>query len=301
MNDLIPKNQTQISNEQILALDESIVEELTSRNNKKQRLTHNTKKVYKTVIRAFNQFLTDHGLTVNQESVKAYFDSIKDTVAPSTLNHKKYALLKVIKAQFGRENVLQVIAIEKVFESIPSYQIDKTIKDDKYLSEWQIKQMIEASTPKTGLIIHFLFKTGCRVSEMINIRLSDCDVKANIVPVRIIGKGRKVREVEIPKLLYDAIRQEYAGTKWLFESQSGAKLDRRNVWLQIKRAGRRIGLSDVHPHIFRHSRATDMIINKGVSIKATSLWLGHSGTSITLDMYVKDKVNANDLFSKDLI
>lgn len=301
MNDLTPKNQTQITNEKIFALDESIVDRLTSRNNRKQRLTENTKKVYQTVIRGFNQFLLDNGLTVNQESVKAYFDSIRDTVAPSTLNHKKYALLKVIKAQFGDDNVLQTIAVEKVFESIPSYKIDKTINGEKYLSELQIKQIMDVATPKTRLIIHFLFKTGCRVSEMIGIRLSDCNMKANIVQVRIIGKGRKVREVEIPRSLYDEICQEYAGRKWLYESQSGAKLDRRNVWLQIKRAGRRIGLSDVHPHMFRHSRATDMIINKGVSIKATSLWLGHSGTSITLDMYVKDKVNANDLFSKDLI
>ena len=53
--------------------------------------------------------------------------------------------------------------------------------------------------------------------------------------------------------------------------------------------------------MLRHTRATDMIVEKGVSTKATSLYLGHSSTAITLDMYVKDKVNVKELFSRDMI
>ena len=64
------KNHLNLTDEPISELDESIVEKLTSRNNKKQRLTENTQKVYQTVIRGFNLFLKNHGLTVNQESVQ---------------------------------------------------------------------------------------------------------------------------------------------------------------------------------------------------------------------------------------
>ena len=91
------------------------------------------------MIRGFNQFLSENGLMVNQQSVKAYFDSIRDTVAPSTLNHKKYALLKVIKEHFGNGNVWQTLAIEKVFESIPRYEISKTISDGATLSRMESK------------------------------------------------------------------------------------------------------------------------------------------------------------------
>ena len=45
----------------------------------------------------------------------------------------------------------------------------------------------------------------------------------------------------------------------------------------------------------------DMIINKNVSMKATSQYLGHSSTAITLDMYVKDRVDIDELFDRDRI
>ena len=281
-------------------LDESILDQLPSRNSK-NGLSENTKKVYTTVIRDFNQFLKDNRLKVNPESVRAYFDSISGKLSPATLNQRKYALLKVIKSQFGADSVIKMMAIEKVFEAIPTYKIDNTVSDNKVLTEKQIKQMMEAAAPKTRLIINFLFKTGCRVSEMIGIRPSDCEVVSDFVRIRVTGKGRRVREVVIPKSLYDDIRETYQSTTWLFESRSGKPLNRNNIGHQIKRVGRQIGLSNVHPHMLRHTRATDLIVNKGVSTKATSLYLGHSTTSITLDMYVKDRVNVRELFDKDII
>lgn len=280
-------------------LDESILLRLSSRN-RKQALSENSKKTYATVIRDYNRFISDNGYPVNKDSLFAYFEKISHQ-SPSTLNKKKYALLKVIKAQMGRDSVLHKIAIEKAFEAIPTYQIDQTVSEDKCLTEAQVKDMMNAATDKTRLIIQFLFKTACRVSEMIGIRLSDCVIKGDSVEIRLIGKGRKIRKVIIPLSLFDSIRAVYRGETWLFESKSGKPLNRNNVGVQIKKVGRRIGLPQVHPHMLRHTRATDMIINKGCSTKAASLYLGHSSTAITLDMYVKDRVNIEELFAKDSI
>jgi len=299
MDNFAIQNNSAIKTGPISQLDERILARLSSRN-RKQALSENSKKTYATVIRDYNRFITDNGLAVNEDSLFAYFDSISHQ-SPSTLNKKKYALLKVIKAQIGRDSVLHKIAIEKAFEAIPTYQIDHTVSEDKCLTEAQVLDMMNAATDKTRLIIQFLFKTACRVSEMIHIRMNDCEGIGDSVQIRVIGKGRKIRKVIIPLSLFDEIRAVYRGETWLFESKSGKQLNRNNVGVQIKKVGRRIGLSNVHPHMLRHTRATDMIINKGISTKATSLYLGHSSTAITLDMYVKDRVNIDDLFAKDSI
>ena len=313
MDTFAVQNNTLINTGEIDRLDENLLNRLSSRN-RKQALSENSKKTYAAVIRDYNRFILDNGLAVNEDSLLAYFDSISHQ-SPSTLNKKKYALLKVIKAQLGRDSVLHKIAIEKAFEAIPTYQIDMAVSSDKCLTEAQVKDMMNAAAPKTRLIIQFLFKTACRVSEMTAIRLSDCivrrspdpslngasDAKGDSVEIRVIGKGRKIRKVIIPFLLFDSIRGVYRGDTWLFESKSGKPLNRNNVGIQIKKVGRRIGLSNVHPHMLRHTRATDMIINKGISTKATSLYLGHSSTAITLDMYVKDRVNIESLFAKDSV
>lgn len=298
MTDLTPLSDASAG---IHALDLAILSKLTSRNNRKQRLTENTKKVYAAVIRDFNRFLASRNLVINEESIAAYFRSIATRLAPATINHRKYALLKIIKAQFGQDSVLRTLAIEKAFERIPTYHIEKAVGNEKVLTEAKIGELMAVAGEKTRLTIAFLFKTGCRVSEMIGVRLIDCQARGQYCHIRIVGKGRKVREVIIPTALCDEIFAVYQGTRWLFESTSGGQLDRRNVWVQIKKVGERIGLSTIHPHMLRHTRATDMITNKGVSTKAASLYLGHSSTATTLDMYVKDKVNIKDLFHRDLI
>ncbi len=75
--------------------------------------------------------------------------------------------MKSIKAALGENNIWLNMAIEKVFEQIPSYHLDNVIFPDQYLTEDKVKQIIDAAqSRKTKLIIQFLFKTSCRVSEM---------------------------------------------------------------------------------------------------------------------------------------
>ena len=194
------------------------------------------------------------------------------------------------------------MAIEKAFEQIDVYKTDKSVSGDECPTEDKVVAMVfAAQTKKTGLIIQFLYKTGCRVSEMTNIRLSDCEPINGYIKIRVIGKGKKERKVRIPLKLYRAIRREYGGKMWLFESRTGKPLDRRNIGHQLRKAGRKIGLTNFHPHQLRHSRATDMLLNKAVSLKAVSKFLGHANVAITAEMYVHDEVDYHELWSQDSI
>jgi integrase/recombinase XerD len=281
-------------------LDEDIVD-LLSRRNSKQGLAERTKRTYKEVIRSYNQFLADKGLDVGLRSVKLFFDEISDHLRPSSLNLYKSALLKCVKAQVGENDLFKCMAIEKGFEQIPTYKVDKSVPRGECLTEDEIQKMIGAAPEKARFVIHFLYKTACRVGEMIQVKLRDCQQTNGHIKIRVIGKAKKVRSVYIPTDLYDEIQQVYGGKKWLFESRGGRPLNRNNIGHQIKQAGERIGKSNVNPHMLRHVRATDMLLNKGISLKAVSKYLGHSSVAITAGMYIHDEVNASELFAQDKI
>ena len=286
--------------DKIKKLDENIVESLSHRD-KKSRLSDNSKATYRAVIRDFNRFLAQNNVYVNQESLKGYFNEIKPRYRAATLNLRKCALLKIIKAQLGEDNILLNMAIEKVFEQIDSYRTDKAVAYDECLSETDVQRLIQAAkTEKTKLMIQFLFKTGCRVSEMINVRLSDCRTVNGYIKITLMGKGNKEREVIIPRELYHVIHNTYQGNTWLFESKTAKQLDRHNVKSQIRKVGVSAGYA-ISPHMLRHARATDMLLNKNISLKAVSRYLGHSSTATTADMYIHDEFDANTLFDKDRI
>ena len=284
-----------------LKLDESIIDRLP-KGNTAQGLSENTKRAYLSSIRDFNKFLANKGLHLSQESLKLYFDFLNERLKASTLNLKKTALLRCVKAQIGENNILKHIAIERAFRQIVTYAVDKSVPRDECLTEDEIKALMEvAQSTKTRLIIHFLYKTACRVSEMINIRLTDCKPINGYIKIRVVGKGRKERNVSIPQKLYEAIRREYQGQKWLFESKTGKQLNPNNVGNQVRKAARRVGITNYSPHMLRHSRATDMLLQKNVSLKAVSKYLGHSSVAVTAQMYVHDEVDVTALFAQDSI
>ena len=288
-----------IDSTEIHQLDLAIIDRLM-RENGKQPLSDNSKKTYESTVRQFNRFIKAHGLLVNEESIKLYFDSISD-LAPATQNVKRSALLKVLKQYVGRDSIIKRLAVERVFaENVKSYTIDRTVRRDECLTEAQVKQLIKAaSTEKTKLTIRFLFVTGVRISEAINIKLRDIALINGLCKIRIVGKGSKERFTYAPVELVEDIKRVYCGVKYLFESSSGRQLHRVNVTNAIKNTGRKLGWK-VSAHNLRHSRATDML-RKGVDLKSVSDHLGHTDPATTASFYIHSHLNYQELFTMDSI
>ena len=141
-------------------------------------------------------------------------------------------------------------------------------------------------------ILDFLYSTGSRVSEVINVNLSDIDTKDSFV--RLEGKGSKQRIVPLGSLLIDNLidymnirdsNMNFESNR-LFLSKSFKKLDRTAVFRLIKSTGVKLGLSnDLHPHILRHSAATHML-EGGCDLRTVQEFLGHSSVSTT-QIYTK--------------
>jgi len=141
-------------------------------------------------------------------------------------------------------------------------------------------------------IIDFMYSTGCRVSELCSLKISDIDLIEEFV--RLQGKGSKQRIVPIgSKLLinlnkYLELRNSNPKIKssYLFLTKNFNKLDRTAVFRLIKTTGVQVGInSKIYPHTLRHSAATHML-EGGCDLRTVQEFLGHSSVSTT-QIYTK--------------
>ncbi len=137
-------------------------------------------------------------------------------------------------------------------------------------------------------MIGMLCDTGLRLSELVNLDVSDMDLGGQSVRVRH-GKGGKERRVYMGRTLTRAIRRWvdvhpfFDGCEVLFCTRDGRRLNKRNVARILERTATRAGLTDrrIHPHLLRHTFATHFIKNGGDPFTLQRL-LGHSDIKTTM-------------------
>ena len=135
-----------------------------------------------------------------------------------------------------------------------------------------------------------MYSSGLRVSETVNINISDFE--ENKTFLKVIGKGAKARLVPIGRFAVNAInnwlieREKIQNnTDALFLNSKGSRLSIRSVQLRLKKMATKQGLPPIHPHILRHSFATHMLESSG-DLRTIQELLGHSSLSTT-QIYTK--------------
>ncbi|MGI8786848.1 MAG: site-specific tyrosine recombinase XerD [Pyrinomonadaceae bacterium] len=135
-------------------------------------------------------------------------------------------------------------------------------------------------------ILELMYACGLRVSEAVDLKMSDIDVDTGILTCK--GKGSKTRRVPVGKsaiewlVNYLAIRREKESVEIsnIFVSSLGKAINRQTIFLFIKEYAEKIGLQDVSPHTLRHSFATHLIQNRA-DIRSVQQMLGHADISTT--------------------
>lgn len=164
------------------------------------------------------------------------------------------------------------------------------------LSLADIEKIIEAIDSNSDLgkrnhcIIEVLYGCGLRVSELIEIKISNINFKENYI--KVIGKGNKTRFVPLAqftaKLLKEYIAEVRSKNKinkkyedTLFLNSRGTSMSRVIVFIIIKELTDKAGVSKkISPHTFRHSFATHLLQN-GADLRYIQEMLGHSSITTT--------------------
>lgn len=165
----------------------------------------------------------------------------------------------------------------------------------KYLNAQEIDKLLAAPDPARpeGLrdrgMLHLLYASGLRVSELCSLEISDLNRELGVV--RVMGKGRKQRLVPVGKQALLAL-DEWIGSgrpallkgrpsATVFVTSRGRGMTRQGFWKLLAAHGKRVGIfHNLSPHVLRHSFATHLL-EGGADLRAVQTMLGHADISTT--------------------
>lgn len=162
----------------------------------------------------------------------------------------------------------------------------------KPLTEEQVEILRDCMlTRRERAILEFFLSTGCRLSEVLNVKINEVDFTNKTLLV--IGKGNKERRVyfteRCKRALNNYLKEREDSSDYLFitERKPYRKISSRGMQVIINKIQKKAGLEmHIHPHIFRHTFATQAL-RSGMKPEIIQQILGHEDVGITLKVYAK--------------
>ncbi len=188
-----------------------------------------------------------------------------------------------------KENLLIVdpsalIETPKIYQPLP-----------KLLSQSEVESLLTApqgsgpAVQRDRAMLEVLYATGMRVSELVNLKLSD--IKADVGCITTLGKGAKQRLIPLGEValefLLDYLHEGRLILKkdnkidFVFLNRHGLNMSRQGFWKNLRAYALKASISKpVYPHILRHSFATHLLEN-GADLRSVQSMLGHADISTT--------------------
>ena len=238
---------------------------------------------YRSVILDFSRYVLKPVAQVEANDIRHYLAIKQEDVKATTLNSK----ISKIKTFFTW------LSSEKYISGDPTLNIEMTIVEERARKALTLEQMELLRkcciTKREKAIIEFLYTTGCRASEVVDVNISDLDFHE--MSLYVIGKGNKEREVYFNErakiIIKDYLDSRSDNCEALFvSSKAPNRLGRNSILREVKAVGKRMSPPvHVFTHLLRHTFATHAI-NSGVPIEIISKIMGHSSVATTM-IYAK--------------
>lgn len=239
--------------------------------------------------------LTHFICTADPDAIRSYLEFLSEQqYSPATMARKIATLRSFykwgLKQNFVSTNPMTLIRTPRQAKRLP-----------KAITVEQIEQLLAAPDDRDTLgardraMLETLYSTGMRVSELVDLNLSDLDEHNEALRVR--GKGKRERLVPLGSHALAAIRHycnmvandpKYAsswgadaGDAPLFLNKHGSRLSSRSVRRKLDKYLQLVGLDPgISPHTLRHSFATHLLEN-GADLRSVQELLGHQSLSTT--------------------
>jgi integrase/recombinase XerD len=256
-------------------------------------LSENTVKSYAYDISKYTRFLLDKGVKgmalARTCDIEDFLFAMRDEDAAPTTIARAISSLKAL---------YRYLSGDRRVELDPTATIDGPRflrRLPEVLSPEEIIMILEAPDVSNPLglrdraILEFLYASGARASEVINLRLRDLDLEGSVV--KVFGKGSKERIVPLGQVALDFLRRYLTEVRpalsgatrsdFVFLSARKRKISRTTLWKLVKKYAARAGMEKrVTPHTFRHSFATHLL-EGGADLVVVQELLGHADISTT--------------------
>lgn len=189
----------------------------------------------------------------------------------------------LVREELIASNPLELLDSPKISRKLPSL-----LSAPEVLRLLAAPDQTEPRGIRDAAMLHTLYAAGLRVSELVQLRSRDVDLRAGVLSA--FGKGSKRRLVPIGALAISSIELYLATVRgrWarpreagLFVTQRGTRMTRQAFWKNLKRYSAAAGITRrVSPHMLRHSFATHML-SGGADLRVVQTLLGHADISTT--------------------
>ncbi|WP_102400278.1 tyrosine-type recombinase/integrase [Haloimpatiens massiliensis] len=224
---------------------------------------------------------TDYGLDklieLDAVEYKKYLQNGSDSII--TINRKIASINSFLSWLYREEKIERELSIKPIK--------NKDTKQYKGLEDRELRK-IRAEIHRLGkpmhiAIIEILLGTGIRVSELVDLKISDIEISDRKGKIVVLGKGNAVRTVPLNKDTRKAINEylkvrKQSAEDHLFIGQRGA-LKRNAINLILKKYGDRLGI-DITPHKLRHTLGYKLV-REGKPITTIQQILGHDNIQTT--------------------
>jgi len=250
-------------------------------------LSKNTVSSYENDISSFLSWLNNKQIDYQQVSVNninEFISKLFNSGLKSSSINRKISSIK---------HFYLFLSKKKIIKYSPADEIE-TPKQEKYLpismSEDEVERLLSSPNPnqiierRDKAMIEILYATGMRISELVNLKLTDIDFNRSVL--KVFGKGSKERLVPYGEKAAEALDiylrdRKKSDSKNVFLSNRGSQITRGAFWQRIKIYIMRENLkSSISPHTLRHAFATHLL-NRGADLRSVQILLGHSDLSTT--------------------
>ena len=250
-------------------------------------LSKNTVSSYKNDISSFLSWLNKKQINYQQVSgknINEFISNLFNSGLKSSSINRKISSIK---------HFYLFLSKKKIIKYSPADEIE-TPKQEKYLpvsmSEDEVERLLSSPNPnqiierRDKAMIEILYATGMRISELVNLKLTDIDFNRSVL--KVFGKGSKERLVPYGEKAAEALDiylrdRKRSDSKNVFLSNRGSQITRGAFWQRIKIYIKRENLkSSISPHTLRHAFATHLL-NRGADLRSVQILLGHSDLSTT--------------------
>lgn len=251
-----------------------------------RKLSDNTILSYKNDLKSFSNYFKNNIENLKYKDIQNYIDSIQELNTRSiahqiTVLNSLYTFL--VNEKIINENPLTNISSPKIPKKLPVYLTEEEI--DKLMD-------IKLETPydhRNKAMLELLYATGLRITELINLKVTDIDIDNCFV--RVFGKGKKERIVPVTDLAlkyvedyiknYRNIILKTKDSEYLFISNTQTNISRQGFFKILKAECKKSGIEkNVSPHVLRHSFATHLL-KHGADLRIIQELLGHEDISTT--------------------
>ena len=257
-------------------------------------LSKNTLEGYCNDLKALRQFLDEKKIAATPTSIDQ--EILQQFVYEQAKQQSAYSQSRRISGlkSFFRYLVFEGYRSDQPTSLLESPKLGRKLPDTLSVDEIELlMHSIDLSVPlghRNRAILETLYGSGLRVTELIDLKISDLYFKEKII--RVIGKGNKQRLVPLGDYAKQYIRHYLKEIRVhtkiasgsedvVFLNRNGKQMTRNMVFLIVQKLGEKAGIKkSMSPHTLRHSFATHLLEN-GADLRAIQLMMGHESITTT--------------------